>query len=521
MRRRTWGPKAVMIALVLPLALASACGSVKAKDPTPDADPGCTVPTEQEACAGRCGDVVVCGMSFTCGGCSGELSCGAQTENTCGCATSPCAVASFTAGDASAQTLVDVAVDANGNVFAAGNFRGTVTFGDTSYTSGATRTDMFLVKLSPAGEVLWSNAFGDLNGADSEQTVSAIDVDSAGNVVLVGYSYGPTNLGGADLPCPGGDMVIAKFSPDGSHVFSASYGTDFSIEAASLTIDPASQDIFVTGRFWGTLKFGSLASMTAAGTQAYFDIFVVRFSASGVPAYSKRYGDGSEQIPESVTTSGNSLYLSAYFTGTYDYGAPNTTPVSTTSFYAFALTKLGLSTFTHGWTHQYGTDVYDTRLAGDTAGNVFVSGGFGGMLDITTPALDSTAGGTFVAKIGSDGTTSWAKQLANASITKLAAGADNSVYVAGYVSGDVDLGAGTVPGTGTNDPFVAHYAADGTHLWSRVFPGAVGNQTAKSIAVSSDGTTWIGADYDGSIDFGLGSVTTQGGTDIAVTGYVP
>jgi hypothetical protein len=522
MHRPTCGSKAILVLLLAPLALlaVSACGTVKANQP----DGGtCETPTQEQACADRCGEVVVCGASFSCGGCSGELTCGAQTDNTCGCASPPCAVASLTAGDVSAQTLVDIAVDANGNVFAAGNFKGTVTFGNNSYTSsGPTRFDMFLVKLSPAGEVLWSNAYGDLGTADSDQTVSAIDVDAAGNVVLVGSSYGPTNLGGSDLGrAAKGDMVIVKLDPAGNHVFSASYGTDFTIDAAAVSIDRASQDILVTGRFWRTLQFGSLASMTAAGTDSYFDIFLVRFTAGGVPAGSRRYGDGAEQIPEALATSGSHLYLSAYFTGTYDYGAPNTTPVSTTSFYSLALTKLGLGTFTHAWTRKYGTDVSRTRLAADATGNVFLSGQFGGSLDIVTPALNSAAGDSFLAKIAPDGMTAWAKQHANVGIADIATGADGSVYVAGYVDGDVDLGAGAVTYSGTNDPFIARYAADGTHVWSRVFAAPVGAQHATAIAVAGDGTTWVGHNYQGTIDFGLGAVTTQGGTDIAVTAYAP
>lgn len=85
----------------------------------------------------------------------------------------------------------------------------------------------------------------------------------------------------------------------------------------------------------------------------------------------------------------------------------------------------------------------------------------------------------------------------------------------------VDLGAGAVTYSGSNDPFIAHYAADGTHVWSRVFPAAVGAQRAAAIAVAASGTTWVGHNYDGTIDFGLGSVTTQGSTDIAVIGYAP
>jgi hypothetical protein len=528
MHRPTCGSKAAYLALALaPLALVvvSACGSVTAKQP--DAG-GCeTPPTQETACADKCGDVTVCGASFTCGGCAGELMCGAQTANTCGCASSPCAVASVSAGDVNAQTLVDVAVDANGNVFAAGNFRGTITFGSNTYTSGATRSDMFVVKLSPTGDVLWSNAFGDAGTADNDQQVSAIDVDAVGNLVLVGYAYasmttgGSINLGGTDLAVSGSDMVIAKYDPMGNHIFSAVYGTDFTIDATAISIDRATQDILVTGRFWKTLKFGALASMTALGDQAYFDIFLVRFSANGTPATSKRYGDGLEQIPEALATSGDYVYLSAYFTGAYDYGTPNTTTVSTTSFYSLALTKLGKSSFAHAWTKQYGTEVSDTRLAADTTGNVFLSGVFGATLNITTPALDSAAGSTFLAKIDTAGTTAWAKQFKNISIEGVATGADGSLYVAGYVTGDVDLGGGAVTYSGSRDPFIAHYAADGAHVWSRVFAAAVGNQSAVSIAVAPGGTSWVGYNFDGTIDFGMGSVTTQGATDIAIAGYAP
>jgi len=48
-----------------------------------------------------------------------------------------------------------IAADAAGNLYVAGSFGGTVTFGSTTLTAPQA-TDMFLAKLSPAGVWLWA-----------------------------------------------------------------------------------------------------------------------------------------------------------------------------------------------------------------------------------------------------------------------------------------------------------------------------------------------------------------------------
>ena len=80
MQRLLLGSKAAV--MVFGFVLATACGSVKANDkPDAGSGSGCeTVPTQAEACADKCGDVTVCEMAFACGGCSGELSCGAHCD---------------------------------------------------------------------------------------------------------------------------------------------------------------------------------------------------------------------------------------------------------------------------------------------------------------------------------------------------------------------------------------------------------------------------------------------------------
>ena len=489
-----------------------------------DAGPICeTVPTMEEACADRCGEVVLCEMTFGCGGCAGELDCGGSgTANECGCAEAPCAVASFRTGDLDRQSIVAMDVDREGNVFIAGDFRGTIEIGDESYTNpGTTQRDIFVAKLDPFGNPLWSRAYGGIGDPTgvSSQKAAALAVDPSGNVVVVGTSADPINLGGDDLAADG-DIVIVKLDGDGDHIFSNSYGSAFSIEPTALAIDPVSQEISLTGSFYGTLQFGARPAITAAAPGCYFDIFVVQFAANGTPMRVKRFGDASEQWAESIAISGSGLFLSGYFHGDFDFGPVDRAPLSTDAFYALAVTKLSAGALTHLWSRQYGTEVGRSRLASDGAGGVFLSGRFSGSLEIATPPLNSDEGEAFLARLGTDGDVVWSKQFANALIESVDAGSDGTLYVVGQARGATDLGGGDVAVDDTPDAFIAHYAADGSPIWSRVVAG-VGAQSAVDVAVSREGIAWIGAQLQGEVDFGVGTLVSRGDTDALVVGYAP
>ena len=65
-------------------------------------------------------------------------------------------------GDAKDQSIASVAVDAAGNVLLAGTFAGSIHFGGAMLTS-AGGTDIYVAKLTQAGEHVWSSRFGDLS----------------------------------------------------------------------------------------------------------------------------------------------------------------------------------------------------------------------------------------------------------------------------------------------------------------------------------------------------------------------
>jgi len=86
------------------------------------------------------------------------------------------------------------------------------------------------------------------------------------------------------------------------------------------------------------------------------------------------------------------------------------------------------------------------------------------------------------------------------------------VYVAGSVSGAVDVGGGTLTSAGGSDVLIAKFDRNGNHKWSKRF-GDAAVQSASAIAVDAVGSVFIAGGNLGSVDFGGGAIATAGGAD--------
>lgn len=479
------------------------------------------VPTMAEACADACGELEVCGELFSCpSDCAGELTCGAEVANSCGCANAPCALSGGAWGDLANERITALAVDQQGNTIVGGDFRGSLELGTETFTNaGSVRYDAFLAKLDPDGQVLWAKHYFSTAGDNDEQILD-LDVDQADNIVFLGETYRDIDLGGGVLTADS-SLFVAKLAPDGSHIFSDVYQTEFTVNASSIAASP-SGDVVLTGQFWGTLQMGSLSSITAVGTQSYYDIFVATLAPDGTPQRLKRFGDGNEQAPEDIVVNdAGDVFLASTFTGTFDFGPPSPVTVSTNTFYSLALVKLTSTNFlTHGWTRQLGTEVYSVRLAQAPSNGLYVAGGFSDLLDIVSPPLDSANGGAFIALLDADGNTVWAHQLDQVTVEDIASGPDGSVTLVGSGSGPVDFGGGPVGvDNGTRDLVIARLDADGVQVFARAFEAPVGDQDAAAVSVGPAGSSSVGVNFEGQADFGAGPVNSQGQDDVAVIRY--
>src|SRR5690242_2638557 len=82
-------------------------------------------------------------------------------------------------GSSGNDAALGVAIDSQNNIIVVGGFHGTVDFGGVSLTS-AGGFDIFVVKYSPSGGLLWAKRFG---GA-WEEVARAVAVDANDNIFL-------------------------------------------------------------------------------------------------------------------------------------------------------------------------------------------------------------------------------------------------------------------------------------------------------------------------------------------------
>jgi hypothetical protein len=349
-----------------------------------------------------------------------------------------------------------VAVDGSGNVLAVGPFNGTVNFGGTDLMSQG-NTDIFVAKYSASGAYQWSKGFG----STSFDNGLSVAVDGSGNVFVTGYFTGTVNFGGTDLVSSGGtqDIFVAKYNSSGTHQFSKRFGSTSNDYGYGAAVD-GSGNVFVTGRFGGTVNFGGTDLVGSGGTQ---DIFVAKYNSSGTHQWSKNFGSTGIDDGNAVAADGfGNVFVTGHFSLTVNFGGTDLVSVGNDDIFVAKYDANGV----HQWSKSFGSTSFDdgNAVAADGSGNVFVTGQFGGTVDFGGGNLVSAGSNDiFVAKYGVGGAHQWSQHFGGTSSdggNDVAVGASGNVLATGFsFSSTVDLGGGNLVGAGSSDIFVAKYGS--------------------------------------------------------------
>lgn len=167
------------------------------------------------------------------------------------------------------------------------------------------------------------------------------------------------------------------------------------------------------------------------------------------------------------------------------------------------------------------------RLAGlavDAGGNVVLALALSGTLDLGGGLLQSAGeDDVVVAKLDPRGQHLWSKRLGGPGYqvpVGVAVDGEGRVFVTGTLDQRADFGGGELSSAGVIDVFVAAYAPDGRHLWSKRF-GDGAEQEVAALAVGAGGEIIVTGGYEGSIDFGGGLLQSAGDDDVYLAALGP
>jgi hypothetical protein len=410
-----------------------------------------------------------------------------------------------------------VATDTSGSVFITGLFTSD-SFSPVDFGGGPLLScfdDIFVAKYDPNGVYQWSKRLG----ACGVDFAYDIIVDASGNVLVTGSVIGTVNFGGG--PTAGGyldDVFVAKYDPDGSHLWSARFANPGNEYAYGVAVD-VSGATFLTGTFNGTADFGGGPFVTAGKR----DIFLAKYDAGGAHEWSHRFGSTLEDWSRGVAVdAAGSVYVVGTFRGSVDFGGGILTSAGLADVFLAKYDSHGV----HQWSRRFGDIANDegNSIELDASGNVVITGAFVYTVDFGGGPLTSSmySDDIFLAKFDPAGGHLWSRSLGGASPDlgyDLDVDASGDVLLTGIFSGAADFGGGFIAGAGQNDIFVAKYSPSGSHLWSAGF-GGPGSEEGRSIAADGVGGVAVtGGLYGTGVDFGGGAFSSAGWGDIFLARY--
>ena len=360
-------------------------------------------------------------------------------------------------GGADDDVMYSLALSDAGEVHLTGFFRSDFVDFGAGPVAGAGKMDVFVVKLSGDGDLVWARTFG----GEIDDAAFSVAVDSAGDAYLVGYFSSPfLELGGEPLEnvsIPGyHDIFVARFDQNGEHVWSRRFGGaswEFG-RAVSIMGDA----LYVGGRFYSpTMEAGD----EMLENQGDADFFVLKLDLGGDTSWARQYGGPLHDACHALAAGpGGGVYV----TGTskshvLDLGGgplPHVGSENTHDMFVFGLSPEG----EHLWSHAYGAFSWEMgrSLSVDQAGAVYVTGAF------YSQELDF--GGVPLAPAG--------------------------------------------PGEGEAELFVLKLSQDGGHVWSEKFGGPK-NDFGHAVAVAPSGEVVLAGGFNGGEGEGTGPLDFGGG----------
>jgi len=329
-----------------------------------------------------------------------------------------------------------LATDSRGNVYTAGLFRASNGY------------NMSVIKYDSNGTKLWQQSVQ----TQVNDGPVFVAVDKSNNVFLAGTRE--TSDGG-------NDYVLAKYSPAGAPLWTASYdGPSHLVDVAGGIVVDLNGNVYITGY-----------SVAVAGVSSY-DTVTIKYNAAGVKQWTKIYGLAANRgdYPRGIAVSPN---------GAYVYVTNESITSGTYSVYStIAYTSAGAVAWQKTYNDPDNGGDRPSGIATDAQGNVIVTGwGYGTTTDDDYVTIKYN---------GVTGAQLWMKTYDGGFVQKdhpqaVTTDAASNVYVTGYADGATDYNMVTIK-----------YNSAGVMQWTTVTDGpAHRNDIGVGIGVDKQGNVFV------------------------------
>lgn len=347
----------------------------------------------------------------------------------------------------------DIYVDDIGNVYATGYFEDTVDFdpgaGQSILTADGAR-DIYVVKLDPAGALLWAKKFG---GTLDGEGVSIIGNDND-EIFVSGlfqgtYDFDPTS-GSMLLNAQGSrDAFVMKLNASGNLDWVKQFsglGNEY-----GMALDYTSTgEIFVSGFYSGTVDLDPSGSSQFFTSNGSFDLYAMKLSQTGDLIWARSFGGTGQERGEGVVVDNNDdFYITGRFQNTvnFDPGGTNTSLTALGGLDGYLLKLDNNGSFQ--WVNHVESvaNCITFRVAKDPKGDIYSTGYFSGSTNFISQSglTNIVSGGStdgFIHKVDPAGNEVWLFTHADAggaSPIDVHVAEDWSVYTAGFFNGTVDF----------------------------------------------------------------------------------
>lgn len=461
-------------------------------------------------------------------------------------------------GSTDFETSSDIAVDASGNMYVTGSFKGTVDFdpgtGTVNLTSVTTGPDIFIASYDATGTYRWAFSVGGTppTGMSSDNHGRSIAVDESGNVVVSGNFIGTMDFdpgaGSTMLSAGTWNTFVAKYTPTGNFLWAFKIGP-YSSAYNDVAIDAAGS-VVVVGTFRGTHDFNpgsGTANLSSAkvsskkNAASSLDIFVAKYSSTGAYQWAFRIGNQHQDWVDAVDIDDNgNIYITGMFgevSSTVDFN-PGSGTANLTGYGTYVARYSSAGAYLWAFKLAAVYPVGSGRIAVEGGGSVVVSGGFQGTVDFDPSSGTASLTGVstngrydiFIARYSSAGSYQWAfTPAAEGSANGLIIDGSGDVYVTGIFEGvnDFDPGSGTVSlptQPYTYAGFAASYSAAGAYQWAFSMPGVA---HGRGIATDNGGDIYLTGEFGATayptVDFdpseATANLTAAGDCDIFLATY--